>query len=160
MKKNTLGRKDRLIREKSHDTYKEKGKPSEPTHCTECHAVFARGRWSWAKPEKGAHPVVCPACRRIADRFPAGYIELRGNFLKGHRAEITQLILNVEEQEKTARPLERIMSMKEEGNQSVIMTTGIHLARRIGEALARSYKGEYSFRYGDGEENLRVYWER
>jgi len=42
----------------------------------------------------------------------------------------------------------------------LVTTTGVHLARRIGEALSRSYKGEFSFQYGDGEKTLRVYWER
>lgn len=49
-----------------------------------------------------------------------------------------------------------------EDNQDAVLltTTGINLARRIGEALSRAYKGELTFQYGDGEESIRVYWQR
>jgi hypothetical protein len=160
MSKGAYRRKDRLIKEKRHDAYQENEKWPEPTFCTECRAVFANGRWSWNKPTNDANKVVCPACRRVADHYPAGYIELKGDFFCRHREEISNLIHHIEEQEKAAHPLERIMTMREEGPQTVVMTTGVHLARRIGEALSRSYKGDYSFQYAEGEKNLRVSWER
>jgi hypothetical protein len=43
---------------------------------------------------------------------------------------------------------------------ALVTTTGLHLARRLGEALARAYKGELSFRYADEEASIRVYWQR
>jgi len=41
-----------------------------------------------------------------------------------------------------------------------VTTTGIHVARRIGEALARAYKGDLSYQYAEGEKRIRVYWRR
>ena len=62
--------------------------------------------------------------------------------------------------EKDVRPMERIMEIADRKAAIQVTTTGVHLARRIGEALSRSYKGQYSFQYGDGEKSLRVFWER
>ncbi|WP_272481676.1 BCAM0308 family protein, partial [Rhodothermus marinus] len=85
----------------------------------------------------------CPACRRAADRYPAGYVELAGAFLSTHQEEILNLIRNLEEQEKQARPLERIMAMEVQNGRCYVTTTGVHLARRIGEALARAYQANW-----------------
>ena len=41
-----------------------------------------------------------------------------------------------------------------------VTTTGIHQARRIGEALSRAYKGDLTIQYADGEQSIRVYWQR
>ena len=160
MVKSQYGRQDRLLKEKRHDVYAEKSKIPEPTQCITCGALFENGRWSWNKTDKKVNQITCPACRRIADKCPAGIIELRGDFFRTHKEEILNLIHNVEKQEKGERALERIMSTKDEQQTTVVTTTGIHLARRIGEALSRSYKGEYSFQYADAETTIRIHWER
>ena len=160
MDKSQYGRRDRLVQEKHHDTYGDNKKWPEPTACTECNAVYIEGRWTWYEPPYKANKVVCPACRRIAENYPAGYLELKGSFFKEHQEELLNLIRNEEKDEKGERPLERIMDITEEGEQTLITTTGIHIARRIGEALSRAYKGELSFTYGDGEKSIRVVWDR
>jgi hypothetical protein len=157
---NSPGRKDRLIKEKRHDVYQETHKWPEPTRCTTCGALFSNGRWSWQESPAQAHEALCPACRRIADHYPAGYIEIKGSFFAEHQDEILNLVHNVEKQEKNEHPLERIMSITVESEYPVVTTTGIHLARRIGEALSRAYKGELSFQYPEGEESIRVNWKR
>lgn len=156
------GRKDRLIKEKRHDTYFEKEKLADPTRCPVCHALFSNGRWTWKKPPEKTkvHTATCPACRRIADNYPAGRIEIRGEFFQEHKSEIENLIHNIEEQEKARHPLQRLISITGRDDRTLVTTTGIHLARRIGEALSRSYKGELSLHYGDGEQSIRVYWQR
>lgn len=160
MAKISFGRKDRLIKEKRHDAYHTSDKLPEPTVCNECGALFITGRWTWKEAPAGAHTTTCPACRRISQDYPAGIIELKGPFLRIHREEILNLIHNVELQEKGERPLERIMKIREHPELTTVTTTGVHLARRIGEALSRSYNGNFSFTYADGEKNIRVYWER
>ncbi len=161
MDKGQFGRRDRLVKEKRHDTYQEGGKLPEPTLCTGCDAVFEHGRWSWQEEAPlDAHQVVCPACQRIADNFPAGYVELHGSFLDKHRQEIMNLIRNEEKMEKGEHPLERIMEIKQEDDHTLVTTTGIHIARRIGEAVSRAYQGDFSFAYGDGEKTIRVTWSR
>jgi hypothetical protein len=153
-------RRDKMLQQERHDVYRSRGKYSEPTVCSGCGAVFEGGRWSWGSPPKGAVRAVCPACRRVADRFPAGRIELSGDFLGDHREEILNLVRNAESAEKAERPMERIMAILEEGGRILVTTTGIHVARRIGEALSRSYQGELDCRYGDGEDSIRVAWAR
>ena len=160
MSKNRHGRQDRLLKEKRHDTYKERGKWPEPTLCKECGALFINGRWSWGKPSAKSNEALCPACRRVSDNLPAGYIELKGAFFQEHYDEILNLTRNIEQQEKNEHPLERIMAIIDEKDHTLVTTTGIHIARRIGEALSRSYNGDFSFQYADGEKSIRVSWQR
>lgn len=160
MDRSSYGRKDRLIKEKRHDTYLEQAKWPEPTICTQCGAVFANGRWTWQAAPEAANKIICPACRRILDRYPAGEIDLRGEFFSEHRDEILNLVRNVAEQEQQAHPLERVMAITEKKRSARITTTGVHLARRLGEALARAHKGELSFEYLDGEKYIKVSWQR
>ncbi len=150
----------KMIQPERHDTYKDRGKLHEPTVCSGCGAVFLDGRWSWATAPRGANKAVCPACLRVADRFPAGRVEIGGGFFKEHREEILRLVRNVEATEKKERPMERIMAIADDGDQTIVTTTGIHVARRIGESLSHSYQGEFAFRYGDGEDSIRVSWSR
>lgn len=155
-----FGRKDRLIEEKRHDVYRVHNKWPEPTRCNTCGALFVNGRWTWQEAPETFYQAVCPACRRISDRLPAGYIEIKGQFFEEHRAEILNLIRNTENQEKAEHPLERIISIVTDSGFPLVTTTGHHLARRIGEALARAYKGELTFHYPEAEECIRVHWQR
>ncbi len=160
MDKGIYGRRDRLVQEKRHDTYKEWEKWPEPTVCTECKAVFTNGRWSWTDVPEEANKITCPACQRIAENYPAGRVELQGAFLREHWEEILNLIKNEEKKEKGAHPMERIMNVERNEDNVLVTTTGVHMARRIGEALARAYQGELEFQYGDAEKTIRVYWKR
>jgi NMD protein affecting ribosome stability and mRNA decay len=160
MREQVYGRKDRLIKEKRHDVYQERSKLAEPTRCSQCGALFVNGRWTWQEAPPKSYETVCPACRRIAERFPAGSVEIRGLFFVEHRDEILNLIHNVEKQEKGEHPMERIISITPIGDHLLITSTGHHLARRIGEAVARAYKGELSFQYAEAEDSIRVRWQR
>lgn len=160
MYKGVFGRKDRLVREKRHDVYRSEKKLPEPSRCPECGAMFSDGRWSWANGPDPVNITTCPACQRIADNLPAGILTLSGSFLDEHRDELIGLIRNVEALEKGERPLERIMRIQEDRGRIEVTTTGVHVARRIGDALGRSYQGELSFTYGDGEKSIQVSWRR
>ena len=141
------------------DAYRAQGK-SVPTQCPECRALFSGGRWSWTKAPAGAEQSRCPACLRIAHNFPAGYVELRGDFLREHRDEILQLVRHTEEREKKLHPLERIIAVEKKRDHTLVTTTGIHNARRIGQALSRAYDGELSIHYLGGDQIVQVRWER
>lgn len=167
MYKSQHGRADRLIQEKVHDPYMDREKWPENTTCKVCGLVFMDGRWTWPKEETiplalvtDIPKAVCPACQRTKDDFPAGTIELRGTFWRQHREEIMNLIRNEEEAEKKEHPLERIMKKEKQGDSFFIATTGIHIARRIGEALRRAYQGNLDMRYGDAEKSIRIVWTR
>lgn len=158
MDKGKFGRRDRLVKEKYHDTYREGKKRAEPSVCPQCGAVFAGGRWAWSDVPEGAVSAFCPACQRIADEYPAGYVELQGPFFEQRREEILNLVSNEEKMEKGEHPLERIMAVRPENGHTLITTTGVHMARRIGEAVVRAYQGDLTFTYGDNEKTVRVNW--
>lgn len=154
------GRRDRMVQQYRHDTYKMRGKLPDPTACPQCGAVFHKGRWTWDERPSHAHETLCPACRRIDDNCPAGYLTLRGSFLTDHKEEILGLARNEEAAEKNDHPLARIMAIEQVEGDTVITTTDMHLARRIGEALHQAYEGEFTFHYPEQEQMFRATWTR
>jgi NMD protein affecting ribosome stability and mRNA decay len=160
MDKGRYGRKDRLIREKCHDTYMEKVKKTDGAFCRICGAVYEGGRWKWNNGPASGSDTTCPACQRISDNYPAGVLTIAGPFSREHRSEILNMVKNIEDQEKGEHPLERIMDVEKKNDTLTIRTTGIHLARRMGDALRRSYRGDYALQYENGDKAVRISWER
>jgi NMD protein affecting ribosome stability and mRNA decay len=144
------------------DPYQRRRKLAEPTRCPGCGAIYRQGRWLWAElPPVGAEEERCPACRRMQDGYPAGVVTLKGAFVRGHEAEIRSLVLNAEQAEKNARPLNRIIAIEDRGNDGlVITTTDIHLPRRIGEALHRAFSGALAINYDENNYFVRIDWQR
>lgn len=153
-------RHDRLLQEQVHDAYKIKGKLQEPTVCPQCGAVYHQGRWQRLAAPAGAQQHTCPACQRMHDDFPAGYVTLEGGFLAGHRDEIMRLMQHEAQRESEQHPLQRIMKMEERDGATVVTTTDIHLARRLGEAVHHAYQGELEYHYNPEQNLLRVHWAR
>jgi hypothetical protein len=149
-----------VIVEDEHDAYRQGAKPPEPTVCPECRAVFHGGRWQWLDSPAGAHEDLCPACRRVRDRFPAGFLTLSGNFLREHRDEVMALLGNRAERARSEHPLQRLMAIEDRDGAVLVTTTDTHLARNLGTALHDAYRGELKFHYEQGQELLRVHWER
>ena len=154
-------RKDRLLKEYIHDPYFTKEKYHDPSVCERCGVVFHDGIFQWIEPPPAnAEKMICPACRRIEDKYEGGIVVLEGEFLASHKDEILNRIKKVEEEEMAYRPLERIIEINDEGNKITITTTYEHLARRIGEAVHKAYKGKLNFQYPEGAKYIRVHWER
>jgi len=151
-------RHDRILLEQVHDAYKSKGKLPEPSVCLQCGAFFHDGRWQWGAAPAGAHQVTCPACHRMHDQYPAGFLTLEGPFFQAHREEIMHLVHNHEQRERAEHPLQRIMAVEEQDGEVLVTTTDIHLARGIGEAVRHAYQGELEFHYNPEENLLRVHW--
>jgi hypothetical protein len=151
---------DHFMKDFDHDDYKGHGKPAEPAVCRECGAVFHKGRWQWATRPEGAHEVLCPACHRIHDKHPGGYLTLSGAFLASHHDEILHLARHTETREKAEHPLERIMSLEKEDGSLRITTTTMRMARAIGDALHHAYQGDLDYQYTDENNILRVSWKR
>jgi hypothetical protein len=143
----------------SNDSYRPARKPRGAVACMNCGAVFRRGRWSWDRVPAGAARVRCPACWRADEGMPGGVLTLKGRYLGRHLPEIMGLIAHCEAKEESTHPLERIIGRRSGASATVIQTTSAHLARRLGRALRRAFKGELSQRYGsDGV--LRADWRR
>jgi hypothetical protein len=155
----TESRKDRLIHERIHDPYKATSKPSEPSVCPVCTAVFKGGRWQWQESwPLEAHKVICQACQRIRDNYPAGFVMMSGDFIKSRRQEMLNLARHHELGERTRHPLHRIISIEERPDKVVIATTDIHLPKRIGQAVRRAYKGRLDLHYDKESCFVRVNW--
>ena len=155
-----IARRDRTLREHVHDPYKTGLKLPEPTVCPQCGAVFEKGRWQWTNRPNDANEVTCQACHRINDAYPAGEVTLKGAFAVSHRREILGLVRNLEDKEKSAHPLNRIMDIAESDDEIIITTTDIHLPRRIGQALFNAFEGNFDFRYDKEGYFIRVHWTR
>jgi hypothetical protein len=143
-----------------HDAYRGKEKLADGTHCPDCGAVIANGRWQWLNAAKGAVLERCPACLRIHDNFPAGYVTLTGSYLAEHRAEILSIAQNVAAKEKAEHPMQRLMNIVEENGEVKMTTTDVHLARAIGDALHRAHGGKLEIKYGPDDNIVRVAWNR
>lgn len=153
-------RRDRLIQERNHDPYRSGRKLPEPTRCPVCSAVFEAGRWAWDTAPDDANEAICPACRRIRERVPAGFLSITGEFFGEHREEILNLIHNVEELQKNQRPMERIMSEKPTDEGLELEFTDPHLTRAVTNALHNAYGGDAQFTYIDQEVLVRASWHR
>jgi hypothetical protein len=153
-------RRDRQIEDYVHDPYRARYKAQEPAVCPSCGVVYEKGNWHWKTPPAGAHEYPCPACQRTRDRMPAGYLTLSGSFFNEHRQEILHLVRNEESRAKAEHPMERIMEIREEGPQTIVHTTDVHLAKRIGDALHSAYQGAQETQYAQDEYLVRVFWSR
>ena len=153
-------RRDSMYEERVHDPYQARGKYHEPTVCPDCGAVFHQGRWRWGSAPEGSHSHRCPACARLHDRMPAGVLTLQGEFFDAHRTEIMHLIQHQEATEKPEHPLERIMAIDDTEQGSTVSFTGVHLARRAGEALHHAYQGELDIGFNDKDDLFRMRWSR
>lgn len=154
------GRRDRTVQERVHDPYQPWGKLREPTVCTSCGATYEKGRWTWGTVSVEAEKALCPACHRIRDRFPAGYLHLVGPFTSSDREALLNIARNEEEGARAAHPLARIMGIEEKGIEIVIATTDTHLPRRIGEAVQRAIHGTLDLHYAEDPNRSRVTWRR
>jgi NMD protein affecting ribosome stability and mRNA decay len=149
------------VRENEHDPYRLPAKLAEPTYCPDCSAVYERGRWQWKERVSANAPRHrCPACQRIHDDFPAGYVHIEGDYARTHREELMHLITHRGEHAKAEHPLQRIMAVQDTADGWVVTTTDVHLARGIGEALHGAHHGELKLHYSDGETLVRVHWHR
>lgn len=154
-------RRDTIVPEAGEDPYRFLQHFPDGTACPECRAVYARGRWTWhsntAAPPK---PALCPACLRIRDGYCAGELRVSGAFARDHRAAIDEVIEAEARVETEEHALNRIARVDDEDSGFRIVTTDVHLARRLGEALHRAFGGELTVQYPPGDETVRVGWER
>lgn len=142
--------------------YGEKGGVEGTAQC-ECGARFSNKRWYGGegdKPAAGRQRLVCPACRRIADRNPAGIVMLSGNFLAARKAEIDNLITNTVDISSRKNPLGRIMETTRTKEGITITTTDVKLAQKIGREIFKAHGGDLRFQWNHEEDLVRVNWSR
>lgn len=155
---------------KAIDTYKDPYLPKEGPHdmaaCKKCHAVYHNKRWAMNEAlyqKKGNHKktlvVLCPACQKIRDKYAEGFVALKGDYLKGHKLDILNLIKNEEERAMDGNPLERIIEIKDNGRIVNITTTHEKLAQRIGKKMRKACQGALEIKWTE-DKVTRVVWQR
>lgn len=139
----------------------------ENTICTDCHAIYRGKHWlldekSFAGLEQNPRTlrVSCPACQKVADRYPEGIVTLTGGYLWEHEQEIRNILSNEEKKAFAKNPMERIIRMDRSGDAMVIETTEEKLAEHLGRALHRAHQGKLDITWGREQGVCRVSWQR
>ncbi len=165
-----MKRIDELYDVKLHDPYMDRTHYKDPTICPQCGLIFHNKRWvrneTLRKELEAAGTEfakkLCPACKKIEDRYPLGVLELRGGYIK--QPDKRELILNTlkheAENEEARNPLARIMQIREEDGNLVIWTTTESLARRLGRVVYKAFKGDLKISFSENNKFIRVLWER
>jgi hypothetical protein len=155
------------LQEYDGDGYTPNGHYPDNTVCSRCGAVYQNQHWTLDEKRRDMllaagtpNEVVCPGCKKIAERNPQGIVTLRGDYWPTHREEILNLIKNEEIRGIQTNPLERIMDIREEDGCLVIETTNEKLAQRIGRHVDRAHSGSLEFKWSGGNHLVRVEWER
>jgi hypothetical protein len=73
---------------------------------------------------------------------------------------VLQLLRHVESRASAEHPLQRIMDITRENGDVTVSTTDPHLARALGVAVHRAYRGKLEFHYNPEQNLLRVHWQR
>jgi NMD protein affecting ribosome stability and mRNA decay len=151
----------------SADPYIPEEGPPELSLCESCHALYHDKRWyldveafEAAKAGGDFDWVTCPACKKIAERYPEGVVTLRGDYVWDHEEEIRNILKHEEERAMAKNPLQRIIRMEREGDDLVIETTEEKLAEHLGRALHKSHQGELKVSWTEEHSVCRVTWER
>ncbi len=143
------------------DPYKRPAKPHDHMVCPQCKAVYEDGRWHWGAAPEGSHEMLCQACQRTLDRFPAGSLTLTGSLIAAKKDELVRLAYNEEKAERSEHPLNRIMDIEaKDHSEVVISTTDIHLPTRIAKALTKAYGGKMDEHFDEQGYFVRVNWHR
>ncbi|MFM9972102.1 MAG: BCAM0308 family protein [Burkholderiales bacterium] len=153
--------RDRQIAEVVHDPYFSHDKPEGTLICPQCNLIYRNGRWrrvAQRPMEARSHP--CPACHRISDQLPAGFVTLSGKYVAAHRSELLKLAENEASRAASRHPLQRIMGIEDRDAVITVTTTDVHLARRIGEALHHAHQGTLEIKYSPDQYLVRVDWVR
>lgn len=150
------------------DPYLPRGASRKISICEGCRAVYMNKRWyaegkvdETALRNSEAAKIVCPACLKIRDNFPGGIVTLKGDYVLPHKQELMNLIKNEEERARGQNPLERVMSVKENGFGSIVIsTTNEKMAQRIGRAVRKAFQGKVTYHWSHDNKLARVDWVR
>jgi hypothetical protein len=104
---------------------------------------------------------VCPACRQAAEGQFGGEVRISGSFFIQHRAEIAQLLKREAERAADDNPLAVILQWRQSApGELVVQTTTEHLAKRLGQALHKAYRGTVHYEFSHENKFAHVTWMR
>jgi len=118
--------------------------------CEKCNAVYYYKSWKHGfadykhlNQNKNIQFEVCPACRMIKDKKFEGKVVVE-NVPSEHKEEIVRNIKNTGERAYKRDPMDRIISVKKNGNNIEVLTTENQLARIIARQVTSAYKNAKS----------------
>jgi hypothetical protein len=147
------------------DPYLPRRTPKGIIQCTGCGAFYARRHWTLIPPPGfsspiHAHPVYCPACMKMRERYPGGELRLIGVEGTEDRGEIARILRKEEARAREKNPLERIMGLYAANGDWRLDTTTEKLAQRLGRAVRKARGGNLQYKWGHQNKFARVVWER
>jgi hypothetical protein len=140
------------------------GRPSEPSVCEACGAVFSRRLWRRDRKLTGAlleraRWVRCPGCRQVADRVGYGRVVIRGAYALANEPVIRRRITNVAARAGHTQPERRISFVDRHDDLIEVVTTSQKLAHRIVRELKKAFRGRASYAWSN-DGTLLARWER
>jgi len=150
------------------DSYLPRWSPKGRLYCNGCGVTYYRRRWTltppaevrdWAEFREGVRTVLCPACRKIRERYPSGEVLLVG-VTREESKEILHLLRNAEETARANNPLERIMEIEAKGSKWKVATTTENLAQRLGRCLEKARGGKVRYSWSHNNKFVRVFWQK
>jgi hypothetical protein len=149
------------------DTYVPRWAPAGLLYCAGCGAVYYRRRWTLTPPDEirdkaefgdGVTSALCPACRKIGDRYPSGELRMKG-VTPRVKTELFRLLRNEEVRAREKNPLERIMRIEADRDGWRVETSTEKLAQRLGRSLRKARGGKVSYHWSHNNKFVRVFWE-
>ena len=132
--------------------------------CKTCGLIYQKKRWTWNENLKNISQIpliLCPACQKIKDNYPEGYLILQGKkYLQQHKEEISHIIQNEADRAKGKNPLQRIMQIIKNDECWTITTTDEKLAQHLGREIYKAHSGQIKYQFGQQNKIARVYWKR
>ena len=155
------------------DTIKKFGAVNDPylseeglkkSMCRVCHLVYQKKRWVRNENNPNDQSIqltLCPACQKIKDHYPEGYLTLKGGeYLDQHKDEIFQIIRNEASRVEMKNPLRRIIDFKKEDDTWLITTTDEKLVQHLAREIHKAHSGKVEYHFGQQNKIARVYWSR
>ncbi|MGE0041675.1 MAG: BCAM0308 family protein [Vicinamibacterales bacterium] len=140
-----------------------------PRVCDRCGARYERRRWALPpgagfrtldlRPGAGER-VLCPGCKRVDSGVPSGYLTLEGAFAMAHADELVALLRNEAAEALADNPTARVIEWERGPRRLRLTTTTVHLAKRLGRAVARACQGEIRYDFSHENQVARVNWRR
>jgi hypothetical protein len=153
-------RKEPNLTPKQTDSYKAGSKLPDPAACPRCRATYLKGRWTWRAAPADAASHTCPACLRIEEDFPAGYVTLKGPFFAEHREEVLNLVNVRAQRAREDHPMQRVIGVADVSQGVLVTTTDAHLARGLAVAIHEAFKGNLTLNFSRDENLVRATWTR
>jgi hypothetical protein len=147
------------------DCYLPRQTPKGIIQCTGCGAFYFRRHWT-LNPPSGfsnpvhSHPVYCPTCMKIKDRYPSGESYTYSKLSR--RNGVRSCVYCATKRSARGRRIRLKESWPTHGEPGgwKVETTTEKLAQRLGRSLRKARGGKIAYKWGHNNKFVRVVWEK